>query len=1334
MKSLSLFNSQKYILALKAFFKELSVPVNYGTDDPTSAQEILPKTYKENESFQIIKDVYFLGLVDDAAFDGNKSLEISQIKSDYDGLLIFGIELSSRSNGLLPTRSQLAEISRAFNREFYYTPVVIVFKYGEHIAFANTERLKYKQEWREGEKAGKVSLLRDIDIENPHSGHLRILSELKIPTTGKNPVDSFSSLYSYWQEVFSVSILNKKFYQEISNWYFWAIKNVTFPNKPTLEIAHQKNTKLEDLIQEHNATNVIRLLTRLLFTWFIKEKKLIPEELFDLKALQKDILNEIAPFHEKGIFKQANQDSVYYKAILQNLFFASLNCPIDADGMDNRKRGFRGEGYGTHRGIDYLMRYKNYFRDPDAFLEMVNRKVPFLNGGLFECLDDKYQNLYIDGFSDQMTKGEQLIVPDYLFFGVEEEVDLSKEYGVNNKGAKQAAVKGLINILKSYKFTITENTPIEEDVALDPELLGKVFENLLASYNPETKTTARKQTGSFYTPREIVNYMVDESLIAYLKNKILEEDSEVFVEFGKRQTILFGNEGRKDQTFLYEGKSTNEFKNQEEILDVLLHQLVSFDPGNPLSGYPKATKAIVQSLDKCKILDPACGSGAFPMGILQKMVHMLQKLDPENEFWKAVQIEKTEIELKDTLSIEDKKEREEKLKEINEAFDQGMNDPDYARKLYLIENCIYGVDIQPIASQISKLRFFISLVVDQKPNSNPIQNFGIRPLPNLETKFVTANTLIGIEKPKKDSQLGLYSTDKLKSLENELKKVRHKLFSARTKDTKLKYRQKDEELRHQIAEELKRSGWKNDSAEKLADWDPYDQNASSSFFDPEWMYDISEGFDVVIGNPPYRPVQKYEIEIKRSWSNQGYKTFANSGNIYFLFYEKGLNLSRENGSVMFITSNQWLRNISGEPLRKFFLSKYCPQILIDFRGTDIFENVAVLSNILMVSNRRLDQPLIACDVSVIEQNYQEGLHQIVSENSVLLKNLTENSWLIFDKQKHFFREKVIGQGSNIEDWGLEIYRGILTGFNNAFYLTESEKNELINKDSKNSEIIKPMLRGKDLARYYPKDIEYWLINTSNGKYQGRGLERIGRINVEKNYPTIYEHLKKYRPQLEKRQDKGDHWTNLRSCDYDEAFYKPKMIFMNMTKDLIFSYDPKGEFLTNQKCFIVTGNNLKYLTAFFNSKFFSYFFKDNFPELLGDVREVSKVYFEKIPVKKPNNEKILATIETLVDVFVYLKRKKLNIRSNLNQIIDGIITELYFPEHMKEREIKILDFVERDIAEALEGNEFNNLNDQYKEKVIEQIHATWNHPDNEVRNRIKLFAVRSPEILKPILES
>jgi len=261
---LSYFRDISFLQAIKALFNELNVPVNYVADEPTSAQVILKDTYKENSTFQLVDEVYFVGMVDDAAFEGNKSLAVEKIKSDYDGILIFGVSLNQRENNLLPTRSQLAEISRAFNREFYYTPVVLVFKYaddkGQYIAFANTERLQYKQAWREGEKAGKVSLLRDIDIQRPHRGHEDIINQLRIQTSGTKAVDTFAKLYAYWQEVFSVSVLNKRFYQELSNWYFWAVKQVTFPDKPTEADAIKKNANLDDLIQEHNATNVIRLV------------------------------------------------------------------------------------------------------------------------------------------------------------------------------------------------------------------------------------------------------------------------------------------------------------------------------------------------------------------------------------------------------------------------------------------------------------------------------------------------------------------------------------------------------------------------------------------------------------------------------------------------------------------------------------------------------------------------------------------------------------------------------------------------------------------------------------------------------------------------------------------------------------------------------------------------------------------------------------------------------------------------------------------------------------------------------------------------------------------
>ncbi|NWJ50300.1 MAG: N-6 DNA methylase [Bacteroidetes bacterium] len=1277
------FKELGFLQAIKALFNELNVPINYVADEPTSIKDILKDTYKDNSTFQLVDEVYFVGMVDDAAFDGNKSLAVDKIKSDYDGILLFGVSLHQRENNLPPTRSQLAEVTRAFNREFYYTPVVVIFKYfddkTEYIAFANTERIKYKQEWREGEKAGKVSLLRDIDIQKPHPGHQQIINELQIQTSGIKAVDSFAKLYTYWQEVFSVSILNKRFYQELSNWYFWAIKQVTFPSKPTEIDAHKKNAKLDDLIQEHNATNVIRLLTRLLFTWFIKEKKLIPEELFNLEALQSDILNEIAPYHENGLFKQSNLDSVYYKTILQNLFFASLNCPIKSDGTDTRERSFRSDKYGTHRGIDYLMRYKRYFKKPETFLQMMNNTVPFLNGGLFECLDDKDKNIYIDGFSDNMTKGEQLIVPDYLFFGVEEHVDLSAEYGVSNSSTKKAAVKGLINILKSYKFTITENTPIEEDVALDPELLGKVFENLLASYNPETKSTARKQTGSFYTPREIVNYMVDESLIAYMKNTIVDWGID------KKQ------------------------------IDEKLHRLASFDLKNPFEENAVLTREIILALDKCKILDPACGSGAFPMGALQKMVHILQKLDPENIVWKEIQIAKVQEEMLEAFnSIEDKEERGKKLNEINDAFDKRINDPDYARKLYLIENCIYGIDIQPIATQISKLRFFISLVVDQKRNKEA-ENFGIRPLPNLETKFVAANTLIGIEKL--NLQTKLFNTKELSTLEENLKGVRHKLFSARTKETKNKYRQKDELLRNKIAELLeielnnevdeiikndKRNSQiiyfdqignleeaenlkvelntlrkqfqskNNTTSRKLANWDPYNQNASSSFFDPEWMFDISEGFDIVIGNPPYILIQNIpNLSDNTKYSYNTYNCAQYKIDLYHLFIEKGIGLLKKGGTISYITPNTFIKNKHNNKLREI-IYKSCSIYSVVLFYTQVFESVSV-DNLIFVFIK--NKPRDASNVFEI----RNSISDITVPTRLFDQDKITSPDYVFNFDNDIQNEKIISQiikdSFPLKNYG-RAYFGIQTHDRNTYVSNIQENGNW-----------KPVIDGGNVFPYKIAE------STEFVNFVPAAIKSGGNISVYERQRIVIRQVGKYP---------------------EGAICEPGIFTLNTIYNI---------FLTKSEI------KLELILAIINSKIIRYYWlATNFDNKIT-FPKIKKAPIENIPIKSLSPYNLV--IETLVFL---LKQTNTLIRSIFIEVIDALVFELYFPIHMKERDIDVRKFIERDIEKVMQNREFKELNDIDKGQVLLQLYQTWIHPDNEVRNRMKLFAVRSPELLKPILES
>jgi len=1246
------FNQVDFLPALRAFFNDLNVPINYVADEPTTVKELLKDTYKENESFLLADDVYFVGMVDDAAFSGSSSIETKMIKSDYDGILIFGITLKNRTNGFLPKRSQLAEITRAFNREFYYTPVVVVFKYGEYLAFANAERLKFKQEWREGEKAGKVSLLRDICIESPHSGHERILNELEIPTTGKNKVDSFTKLYAYWQQVFSVNVLNKKFYQELSNWYFWAIQHVTFPGEPKFEDAHRKKVNIEDLIQEHRATNVIRMLTRLLFVWFIKEKKLVPEELFDLEALQGDILNDISPYNEVGLFVERNRESIYYKAILQNLFFATLNCPIEPDSLDKRVRGFRGEGYGTHRGIDYLMRYKQYFKNPDVFLEKMNAVVPFLNGGLFECLDDKFNNTYIDGFSDNMTKGEQLIVPDYLFFGLEEEADISDVIGIKDKKHKNAAVKGLINILKSYKFTITENTPIEEDVALDPELLGKVFENLLASYNPETKKTARKQTGSFFTPREIVNYMVDESLIAFLKNAI-------------------NDWGPLD----------------DETLDKELHILTSFDNVVPFSDNFELHKKIITALSSCTILDPACGSGAFPMGALQKMVHILHKLDPENKIWKNIQLGKAENESRAAFKIEDKIAREERLLEINEAFDQSINDPDYARKLFLIENCIFGVDIQPIATQISKLRFFISLVVEQKVNPDK-KNFGIRPLPNLETKFVAANTLIGIERP--SSQLSLYDTKIIKELEEKLKMVRSKLFSAKSKETKLKYRDEDNSLRTQIAEELENSGWKSDTAQKLAGWDPYDQNLSSTFFDSEWMFDIKNGFDIIIGNPPWGA--DLSVELKKNLKENLPEIDSSTPNSFAYFI--GVGLINSNGILSYVLPDSILIKDYAKTRKLirnnvFEISWYLNTGIPEYKRPFVYVEHDVC--VLFVNNNKITDH---CNIN--KYHFDNNTMKSSKETYLMKKD-------DFIKPEHDFSFNLRMRTAEINLYSqlfslnrlsdiLQCHEGIHTG----------NSRELLFHNRKINSTCKPLFYGSkvgDLIKNYCSKPSGWFVD--------------------------------YRHQLIDK-SKG-YYASLR----DEKIFKLPKIFITRTGNPLIAFYDDNNYASNNFFSLQfkqynqnNENSLKTILPLILSKFSNYYIRVFAAPRLGDTFIETKI-FHILRIPYPQILIGNMTVMLICDLIIFQIEKDEDY-SILQCVMDSIIFNLYFPDHMKERGIDILQFVEYDLNDVLQQKIFAELAEEEKVRAIESLNIKWSSPDNEVVKRIGKFKERSPEILKVIL--
>lgn len=633
------------------------------------------------------------------------------------------------------------------------------------------------------------------------------------------------------KNAFSVEALTKQFYNELFEWYQWAISEesgVYFPN----------NTAIEDDDRENIDTKIIRLITRLMFVWFIKQKDLVPNKLFEASFIS-TILKDFDP--------ESDSSGNYYNAILQNLFFATLNRAIEDE--EGKHRGFAKL---ASKDVKTLYRYEEMFSIPEDEVIKLFSGIPFLNGGLFECLDktktiDGVQKAYnFDGFSRNDKKfadgryRNRAFIPNSLFF-------------------KQD--KGLFSILSRYNFTIEENTPNEQQVALDPELLGKVFENLLGAYNPETKETARNQSGSFYTPREIVNYMVDESIISYL------------------------------------GES-------DEVREMLSPDY-QYDPAKR-----NLYKDITEKLKSIKILDPACGSGAFPMGLLNRIVDLITKLSPETDV--------------------------------------------YSLKLQIIENCIYGVDIQSIAVQISKLRFFISLICDCEKDENK-PNFGIPTLPNLETKFVCANSLI--DKKSEEAQGNLFEDPRIQETKDALIRLREDHFMAKSASQKRRLREKDDELRLTLATLLADNDLATrEDAEQMAKWNPYDQNASSPFFSAEWMFNVKDGFDIIIGNPPYIQLQNNGGELNKLYAPCGFQSFASTGDIYCLFYERGWQLLKDNGHLCFITSNKWMRAGYGEKLRTFFANNTDPKLMIDFGGVKILRAQPLIR--ISCCMRRAKTPII----------------------------------------------------------------------------------------------------------------------------------------------------------------------------------------------------------------------------------------------------------------------------------------------------------------------------------------------------------------------------------------
>jgi len=562
-------------------------------------------------------------------------------------------------------------------------------------------------------------------------------------------------------------------------------------------------------------------------------------------------------------------------------------------------------------------------------------------------------------------------------------------------------------------------------------------------------------------------------------------------------------------------------------------------------------EALIHAIDHLKILDPACGSGAFPMGILHRLVFILGRLDPGNVRWKERQIAKAR-------EIPDLMVREKVLADIDQAFT--ANELDYGRKLYLIENCIYGVDIQPIAVQIAKLRFFISLVVDQRVNPNA-ENRGILALPNLETRFVAANTLIGIDRPQ---QLA-FRNSRIDELERELARVREAHFTAKTPATKRKYRERDAALRAEIADILKTDGWDDQTARLLAAWDPYDQNASASFFDSEWMFGIRDGFDIVIGNPPY--VRQEEIKsLKPVLQAQGYQCYTGTADLYVYFYERALNLLRHGGILSFISSNKFFRSAYGQKLREL-LARQTMHCIIDFGDAPVFTAIAY-PTILVLSKAPSD------DSRLRAMNWQPGppvgeFPHIFRTHSFLLaqRELRPDGWRLESPVNLRLLDKLRAAGTPLGEYvNGRLYRGILTGLNEAFVVNRATRNRLIAEHPSSADVLKPFLRGRDIKRWRVEFANQYLIKIESSEnkqhpWSGKPEQAAEKI-FAMTYPAIHAWFERFRRALIARDDQGKYFWELRSCAYWQEFEQPKIVFPDIAAHCEFGWDAQKHYLVN----------------------------------------------------------------------------------------------------------------------------------------------------------------------------
>jgi hypothetical protein len=871
-------------------------------------------------------------------------------------------------------------------------------------------------------------------------------------------------------------------------------------------------------------------------------------------------------------------------------------------------------------------------------------KIPYLNGGLFEK-DISFTN--------------DIDFPGDLF-------------------AK------LLDFFEQYNFTIDENDPYDSEVGIDPEMLGHIFENLLEE---------NREKGAFYTPKEIVHYMCQESLIEYLHTQLPacnKEDIELLV--------------RNNQV----SKSFSQYKTANEINGKLI---------------------------TVKVCDPAIGSGAFPMGLLKEIFECRRLLYGY-------------------LKTSDK-------------FDPAQVKKD------IIQQNIYGVDLENGAVEIARLRFWLALVVDE---SEP------QPLPNLDYKIMQGDSLLerfeGVDlshvainnlkiiEPQKDlfgnikeSQLKITYTKT--EIVAEIQKRMKSFFNLENAELKEQYRSEINELVHEHIEfnfdlrkiqvkrwlaELESIKSKTDKqAKKIADYKKQLESLKLSYEKlkeletrndkPFFLWKLffadvfaDEGFDIVIGNPPYIQLQRMiaEAEILRQAE---YETFTKTGDIYCLFYEQGVKLLKPKGTLCYITSNSWMKTQYGELLRNYFVEKGNPLKLLNFEDTKIFHTATVEANILVLKKEGFQNLLSAV---AIKPDYKIGLslNDYFSENSFVLTTLSSEGWIILSKQDDDIKNQIEKAGTPLREFNITINFGIKTGFNEAFIIDEETKRKLINEDSNCDKIIKPVLRGRDMSKFAFSFGNKWIIISPYKK----------NIELIEKYPSVYKHLLFYEEKLKQRGQVTNgqhHWLELDNNPtekYLNLFEGEKIMWGELSDKPKFSYD-KGGYYAEATLFIIVGDDLKYLLSILNSRLSDWYFnKITSTSGMGTSRW-KKYKIEQLPIPKIENKKTIQKFEVFADYLIYLNDESkppvnpytsnASIAPVFEDVLNMMVYELYFEGHLKQEEIDVLKFVDTELFPPLTKDDKDNA------EFIGRVYKRLQEQENPIRNRIILSNIRSKDIIRRI---